>query len=106
MLDHTYFLSEIEVILAHVDSLINSLFHQRGDTKGTPAEWQILQHIKTGLLSLQSYFRLMTHFEPKDYVQHIEKAHKGLNSVRTHDAIGQEQYLLFVFKLIIINRTK
>ena len=100
MLDHTYFLSEIEVILAYADSLINLLFHQRGATKGTPAEWQILQHIKMDLLNLQSYFRLMTHFEPKDHIQHLEKAHKGLNAVKTHDAIGQEQYLLLVLAAV------
>ncbi len=97
MLDHSYFLSEIEVILALVDSLRTSLFQQRGNNKGTPAEWKVLEHTKTQLLNLQSYFRLLDHFEPKDYITALEDAYKGLDSVRTHNRVAQDRYLSAVF---------
>ncbi len=93
MLDHGYFLSEIEVFLALADSLISLLFQQRGEARGTPAEWQILQHTKTQLTGLQSYFRLLAHFEPKDYIPALEKAYRGLDAVRTHNALAQDQYM-------------
>ena len=96
MLDHGYFLSEVEVVLSFADSLLSSVFPPRGDTKGTPAEWKIIQHIKTDLLDLQSRLRLMAHFNPKEYIEHLERANKGLEAVRTHNAITQEQYLIKV----------
>lgn len=100
MLDHGYFLSEIEVILALVDSLRNSLFPCKGSNTGSPAEWKILLHTKTELINLQSYFRLLPHFEPKDYIQTLEKAYKGVDSVRTHNIFAQEQYLISVYNLV------
>ena len=106
MLDHSYFLSEIEVILALVDSLRSSLFQQRGNNKGTPAEWMILEHAKTQLIDLQSYFRLLSHFEPKDYIPKLEDAYKGLDSVRTHNHSAQERYLLSVLFAVQIFSTE
>ncbi len=93
MLDHRYFLSEIEVAQTVADSLIESLFHQRGDNKGTPTEWQVLQHLKVELLKLQHFFRLMVHFEPKDYVQPLQNAYQGIDAVKSHNQGVQEQYL-------------
>jgi len=100
MLDHSYFLSEIEVELALIDSLRTALFEQRGNNKGTPTEWRILQHTKERLVNLQSYFRLLDHFEPKDYIKPIEETYRGVDSVRTHNKFSQEQYLIAVSFLL------
>ena len=93
MLDHNYFLWEIEVILTLTDSLIGSLFQQRGDNKGSPTEWRVLQHLKVELTNLQAYFRLMVHFEPKDYIEPLQNAYKALDAVRAHNQFAQELYL-------------
>jgi hypothetical protein len=93
MLDHHYFLSEIEVILATVDSLFAALFQQRINNSGTPPEQKILSFIKTKLMSVQEYFKSLPHFDPKEYLKIIEDAHKGLELVKSHKRMAQETYL-------------
>jgi len=102
MLDHHYFLSEIEVILATVDSLFSALFQQRVNNSGTPPEQKILSYIKTKLMSIQTHFKSLPHFNPKEYLKIIEDAHKGLELVKSHKRSAQEAYLDLVTSYINI----
>lgn len=93
MLDHRYFLSEIEVILATVDSLFSSLFQQRVNNSGTLPEQKILSYVKTKLMTIQVHFQQLPHFDPREYLGIMEDAHRGLELVKSHKRSAQEAYL-------------